>query len=203
MNKIIKRKIELISYSEKKESLIYREKLTKEILEIYLNKVKEEVPYEVDNILYKIKEAELEEDSNTLKISLELLEGEQLIQVKKELGVSYVNLEGQIKEMSNEGIYVEKIIPIIDTDDFQDTIFEEIKNNNLDLEEIKYPENNRNKIILEEDEAEEKINFGPYKWLVYISKKTNKKYDTEIQAYLYIENLNLDFEEKQGNNSNN
>ena len=65
--------------------------------------------------------------------------------------------------MSNEGIYVEKIIPIIDTDDFQDTIFEEIKNNNLDLEEIKYPENNRNKIILEEDEEEEKINFGPYK----------------------------------------
>ena len=203
MNKIIKRKIELISYSEKEESLIYREKLTKEILEIYLNKVKEEVPYEVDNILYKIKEAELEEDSNTLKISLEPLEGEQLIQVKKELGVSYVNLEGQIKEMANEGIYVEKIIPIIDTDDFQDTIFEEIKNNNLDLEEIKYPENNRNKIILEKDEEEEKINFGPYKWLVYISKKINKKYDIEIQAYLYIENLNLDFEEKQEDNSNN
>lgn len=83
MNKIIKRKIGLISYSEKEESQVYREKLTKEILEIYLNKVKEEVPYEVDNILYKIKEAELDENSNTLKLSLELLEGDQLIQVKK------------------------------------------------------------------------------------------------------------------------
>ena len=65
MNKIIKRKIGLISYSEKEESQVYREKLTKEILEIYLNKVKEEVPYEVDNILYKIKEAELDENSKT------------------------------------------------------------------------------------------------------------------------------------------
>lgn len=34
MNKIIKRKIELISYSEKEESLTYREKLTKEIIVI-------------------------------------------------------------------------------------------------------------------------------------------------------------------------
>lgn len=147
----------------------------------------------LDGIFYKVIESRLSEGKLTLK--LESLEGRELFEAKERNNFPYMNIPAYLREINEEGIWIERIVPVVAGEEFEDMFLNDIlENSSYEVDEIDYPEEYEERIKYFEDEKE--VSFSIYKWLVVVRKGNIGNYNYWIQAYTDINNLDLKYKKK-------
>jgi len=147
----------------------------------------------LDGIFYKVIESGLSEGKLTLK--LESLEGRELFEAKERNKLPYMNISAYLREINEEGIWIERIVPVVAGEEFEDMFLNDIlENSSYEVDEIDYPEEYEERIKY--FETEKGVNFSIYKWLVIVRKGNIGNYSYWIQAYTDINNLNLKYKKK-------
>ncbi|MCB8564474.1 hypothetical protein [Fusobacterium ulcerans] len=147
----------------------------------------------LDGIFYKVIESRLSEGKLTLK--LESLEGRELFEAKERNKFPYMNIPAYLREINEEGIWIDRIVPVVAGEEFEDMFLNDIlENSSYEIDEIDYPEEYEERIKY--FEAEKEVNFSIYKWLVIVRKGNIGNYSYWIQAYTDINNLDLKYKKK-------
>lgn len=158
-----------------------------------LKKYKKETQVYLDGIFYKVIEANL--DNGMLNLKLESLEKRELFEALERNKLPYMNILAYLREINEEGIWIERIVPIVTGEEFEDMFLENIlEDTGYEIDEIHYPEEHKERIKYFEEDNE--VNFSIYKWLVVVRKGNIGNYSYWIQAYTDINNLNLKYKKK-------
>lgn len=165
---------------------------TKEQKEAYREKIERRIPHMVEGAFYRFADVTFHENNMEIDVVLETLEGDELYDAEKKFGVEHRNILGYLREENEEWRYVEKIIPIVPGEDFDEMIRRDIY---FDIDYIQYPEGLKQRIKYYEELKE--FDFKGYNYLVFVRGIISGGYRIWLQAYKFLENINLTFGKKE------
>lgn len=168
---------------------------TKEQKEAYGDKVERRIPHMVEGVFCRFADVTFRENNMEIDVVLETLEGDELHEAEKKFGVEHRNILGYLREENENNRWVEKIVPIVAGEDFDDMIRRDEFFECCDVDEIDYPEQLEPRI--EYFEEAEEFNFKCYNYLVFIREGDRSQYKFWVQAYKFLENINLTFSKKK------
>lgn len=170
-----------------------RREYTDKQKEMHKKAIETREPYGIDGVFYRVEKVEYEK--MMCYLTLETLEGDELHEAEKVYGIKHRNILGYLRQENEDFRWIEKIVPIMPGEDFSSMLQEDEFLKYYDIDMIHYPEELGKEITY--DEEEECFNFEGYNYLVFVREGDKGQYRHWVQAYRFLENLNLEYEKKK------